>query len=373
MSLKALIFSGTNDYIASATEGEISLERVKPLLRAHPRHEAGFWSMTLGGLQFVLVLGVFLGLLAVAYGIGFFQGKDEGFEGAMARSLREQVPVPIPESERAALFNDEIAASLYARLGDSLDEEESAKDGSALENLDPKPLALGQQAEGVSVSGSDETQAPLLRLRDEQSALVVEEIAPVGIAAGDDISTGIPGKSAKPSLGDLLNARETPKPEKQFIREIPILAAEMDKKVVEPAAQEKLNKNVILEPESKSQKVELPISADPPAKQVAKLSAAKQPVELPHPTAVLDPQSSVPPGWYAQISAPEDKGVADDLVAKLQSAGFPALIEAATVRGTRYYRVLVGPEPDRTLARRLLTQVAREPFVQGSPFIKQIQ
>ena len=73
------------------------------------------------------------------------------------------------------------------------------------------------------------------------------------------------------------------------------------------------------------------------------------------------------------MAAPKARSDADSLAQKLRSSGFQITIETANVRGEKYFRVLVGPEDNRTLAQRLSGQVKREPYVQGEPFIKVIR
>jgi cell division septation protein DedD len=78
-------------------------------------------------------------------------------------------------------------------------------------------------------------------------------------------------------------------------------------------------------------------------------------------------------GWYAQVAAPSRVEDARDLGKKLRSSGFAVQIEQAKVRGQEYFRVLVGPESNRTYAERLVTQLKRERYIQGDPFIKKVR
>ena len=48
------------------------------------------------------------------------------------------------------------------------------------------------------------------------------------------------------------------------------------------------------------------------------------------------------------------------------------MVEQAKVRGENYYRIMVGPEMKRTLAERMLEQIAREEIVSGKPFIRKV-
>lgn len=84
-------------------------------------------------------------------------------------------------------------------------------------------------------------------------------------------------------------------------------------------------------------------------------------------------ESSLVKGWFVQVAASQEKADADKLIEKLKTNGFKASIEVALVREQKYYRVLVGPESSKELADRLLTQVSREPYLDGTPFLKFIK
>ncbi len=84
-------------------------------------------------------------------------------------------------------------------------------------------------------------------------------------------------------------------------------------------------------------------------------------------------EASLPSGWFVQVAAPESRSDANSLIEKLRSNGFKASIEVAVIREQQYYRVLVGPESNKELAERLLKQVTREPYLQGTPFLKYVK
>jgi cell division septation protein DedD len=78
-------------------------------------------------------------------------------------------------------------------------------------------------------------------------------------------------------------------------------------------------------------------------------------------------------GWFAQVAAPKTKSEADGLAAKLRSNGFRVSIETANIKGDQYYRILVGPEDNRTQAENLIGQLKRESYLSGAPFIRAIK
>lgn len=84
-------------------------------------------------------------------------------------------------------------------------------------------------------------------------------------------------------------------------------------------------------------------------------------------------RSTIRPGWYAQVAAPQKLLDADSLAERLRRSGFPVVIERAEVRGQNYFRVLVGPESSRGIAQRLVQQVQREPYIASDPFVKLVR
>lgn len=83
--------------------------------------------------------------------------------------------------------------------------------------------------------------------------------------------------------------------------------------------------------------------------------------------------SYIPKGFYAQIASTEKEQDATELAKKIRDSGFKAVIEQTQVNGTRYYRVLTGPEDTRGHANRLVDQLKREPYVSTSPFVKEVR
>ncbi|RIL04737.1 MAG: hypothetical protein DCC75_12335 [Proteobacteria bacterium] len=78
-------------------------------------------------------------------------------------------------------------------------------------------------------------------------------------------------------------------------------------------------------------------------------------------------------GWYAQVAAPKSLSEAQKLTNSLRGSGFEVVIENASVRGVQYYRVLVGPETTKDRGDRLISQVKREPYIKGDPFLRVVK
>jgi cell division septation protein DedD len=85
------------------------------------------------------------------------------------------------------------------------------------------------------------------------------------------------------------------------------------------------------------------------------------------------PTDQLGQGWYAQIAAPSREMEAIQVAESLNGLGFPSVVEKARIGGEIFYRVLIGPEVDKKIAQRLVTQLQREPLVKSVPFLRQIK
>jgi DedD protein len=84
---------------------------------------------------------------------------------------------------------------------------------------------------------------------------------------------------------------------------------------------------------------EVPNQEAPPAEQAA----------APVTTA---PPSAPPGSWVIQVASLAAPDVAAELEGRLRLAGFSAFVERATVNGRLWFRVRVGPQPDRAKAEQ---------------------
>lgn len=81
-------------------------------------------------------------------------------------------------------------------------------------------------------------------------------------------------------------------------------------------------------------------------------------------------EGTVPRGWYVQAAAVTTEDEAQSAAGKLVSSGFPVVIEDVKIGKKQYYRILVGPEPEREPALRMVEQVKRERLLKGDPFLR---
>lgn len=83
--------------------------------------------------------------------------------------------------------------------------------------------------------------------------------------------------------------------------------------------------------------------------------------------------SHIPRGFYVQIAATTNEGEAALLSRKVRESGFKVVVEQSVVGGSRYYRVLAGPEDTREHATRMVDQIRREPYINSQPFVRDVK
>lgn len=86
----------------------------------------------------------------------------------------------------------------------------------------------------------------------------------------------------------------------------------------------------------------------------------------------MSPRNNLASGYYVQVAVAATKKDASITMNKLKRSGFPAIIEESRAESGKlaYYRVLLGPEANRTISERMSAQVAREPYIKARPFVR---
>ncbi len=118
-------------------------------------------------------------------------------------------------------------------------------------------------------------------------------------------------------------------------------------RVIQPPPQEMAQEPPVQQPAEQTPAEVTPTPTPTPAQQTptpaATRPAAQQPParQTPKPTPVV--QQPMGSGAYTiQVSAWQSRSKADEEVAKLSQAGFPAYVETTTIGGGTWYRVRVG-------------------------------
>lgn len=319
----------------AAVPGPRTRPTIKPLATMNNRNLQQ-WELRLGLVQLVILLGIVTGSMACAFYIGFSSGRAVGFESALERSLANAARIPTGNELPGKA--EESTSEVYAKLTQS----------------------AGWEGESRDTVGTKEEELPIGSIR-------TAEVSAAAPAFESALSDPVESAPRAPALAaDSSNAKT-----------LGALIEEEDTKVVARAAEsEAVETQKAASPPKPVEKAVVKVK-EPPAK-VARTETKPAAPEKPVAVAAKEKPSNfirqrVPAGWFAQVAAPRKVQDANALATRLRASGFAVMIEVARVRGDEYYRVIVGPEQNRSQAERLVGQLKRESYIQGEPFLKVVK
>lgn len=348
---------------------------VKPLATMNKKN-LQHWELRLGLAQVVVLLGMITGSIACAFYVGFSSGRGVGFEAALERSLAHAPRFPVAEAER------DIAASrdsdVYARL--------SAPAGAAVSKVTKEEPVLGaiKTTEALPLGMDSAGELPSAAKEENRSAsasLDVDSLFPEPVAK--DVEVPKTRSLANIAEENLAATSKVTSKNLEQAKAKEAVVAQVDQTVEKTSSDSSSYARVTVKREEKVAapkaekivtKTPANVASDPKkTSQVAKAEAPKSKVVTA--AAVKSPEKSLvretlPAGWFAQVAAPRKMQDATSLAGRLKASGFPVIIEAARVRGEEYFRVIVGPEQNKQQAERLVSQLKRESYVQGEPFLR---
>ncbi|MCB0309667.1 MAG: SPOR domain-containing protein [Bdellovibrionales bacterium] len=355
---------------------------VKPLATTSKKN-LRYWEFKVSMVQVVVLAGALTGSIACSFFLGYFTGQRTGFDQALASSIDNLARMPVALERERQGDDDSLIENVYARLDDStatvnalLDQAQNKETEEAspmpqlgaLKTLEEAPLpeleevlpeepempeAHAKAADAKRVSKQEDSMDVAAVLAESDQALDDFAEKPEKSSGASVRQLGVAKKNnerSSKSLGGLIESRK----ELEANR---IAASKQNEKPSGPVANQQ-TRGFGLNSASKDQSI---------SKIVATQNELKR---SPSEQSTSTPKRS---GWYAQVAAPKAKGDADTLANRLRTSGFRVTIETAQVRGENYYRVLVGPEDTRVLAERLVSQVKRERFIQGDPFVRMVK
>jgi len=297
------------------------------------RKKSGSTEFRLGRAQGLLLVGTICASLFLSFYLGLLSGRNKGFEEGRISDIAREPRLHIA-GDVADRIDDELVARLYAKLDQDPTEQIAEDDipelGSLAASSGLIDLEVDLKVSGIESQQQDypeETLGALLIERERSRELANQE------AESFDETTLSPEAIVTEALtSDAESVEDT----------------------------NTISKDIIAADVSSETAIEIESSIKPDAP--AALGSEVDPTD--YVVAV------VPRGWFAQVAAPGDKEDAIGLASMLHQAGFPVLIENARVRGQNYFRVLVGPEENRQLAERLVSQLKRERYLYDDPFIR---
>lgn len=339
---------------------------VKPLATMNKRN-LKYWELRIGVLQAVVLAGLVMGSIVCAFFLGIYSGEKSGFDRAMVSAIANVPRLPVALEDRDLHSSEGLMGDVYAKLDEEMgtkleveahDEIDGARAKPVPELGSIKDIKEAPIGEALKPKVTDDLPGDAVMHKENEAAeqKSADDIV-VKLLGGKNRGTGTEASSPQETLGKLVEADKAgagtqPKP-----------AEELETKPVEQQATTTIAKaasGMVVQPDAG-------IAVAVPAVEPQRPSVeAPKPVE--NNRAVV-----VPKGWFAQVAAPRKRSDADDLAGKLRSSGFKVAIETANVRGEEYYRVLVGPEDNRALAERLVSQLGRERYISGQPFIRLVK
>lgn len=327
------------------------------------RMQRGNWEVRLGRLQVVVWLGLSIGACFGGYSVGFFAGRYVGFESAREASIGEVPKLPVPEilSDNSVLNPNRVYDRLRepAVLVDSGSPRASARMGGLSGNSRPHSGVIQQDkvARGAaqlpkqSAAASDTTGAEEVVVDEEDIFSDSNDRLVIG---SDDVEVK---RDSLPSSVRVLGAGAKLEVAKGAVDNL--LVTQNDEKSQNLAAVEAPAQKVLEERIATARS--------------GALATKGEVVEKPGVAGGLV-RRSLPVGYFAQVAAPKKLSEAEGVAKRLKKAGFPVLVESATVNGQSFYRVVVGPEENKVQVERLVTQLQKESLAGGSkPFIRRVK
>ena len=289
----------------------------------------------------VAIVGVVMASMIVSYLSGFYFGQKSGYDNAMNEALVGVPKYPIVRNLYKKQLDPEQVSNVYAKLG-----------------------TVSKHAEGAD-SSQKEREVPVLKsIDDAAGAPMIGDLAAALIEESD---------KKEGDKKELLGQAEVDQLEKTLSQQDLSRQDEKEEtlgKLLRPLEEKEAEKYKEGEEEKKQEEGEKQVEGE--KQELEKITPKLSNVEK-KPEPPQEQVEKVSRGWYAQVGSFRNLGDAKEVLYKLRSTGFPAVIESASVAGDQFYRVLAGPEKDRNLADRLASQVYAEDFIAQHPFVKYVR
>jgi len=339
------------------------------------------WEVRLGRLQVAVWLGLAVGACVGGYFVGFFSGRYVGFESARESSSVE-LPKLLASNSLAntanvnpngvydrlkapAVLPDSGGARASAKVLDVSRDVDVAQREEPIEGNDLKRGLAKVEPHGAALEADSGQTAPQDSPDDDIFGFD-ESGDRVIFGADEEVEEKVPSSVRMLGGAKGTSAQIRQDAAKQDSAKQDSLASASQKGSASSAA-------AILDARIANARSEAARVAPPAVEdRGAAKKAADSPVEKPADSSVAV-KKVLPSGYFAQVSAPKKLSEAEGVAKRLKRAGFPVVVEAASVNGQSFYRVLVGPEENKVQAERLVGQLESESFVASKPFLRKIK
>ena len=281
-----------------------------------PAAEKTPWEMRLSLGQLGIIWSVVGGTMVMVFLFGLYAGREQGVKSALEGQQGEAVRLPVASPVAVQEIPAQIGADAVATGPVEL---------AALPKEPPPAVTTGR------LSGSIASDSLLAEPPTRESSGAADAAPSEGVAT---------------TLADKENAK----------REKERAAAAKEASAKEAAAKEAAAKDTAEKEAVKE-------------KERAKRAEA----ELAKAEGVKTVKGALTPGWYLQVSAARNSGEASAVAKKLKSAGLKPVIETAQVNKSTYYRVVLGPYPNKDAATSARRAAISSNAAKGEPFLKQVK
>lgn len=344
------------------------------------------WEVRLTLLQVVVLAGVVFGCMSSAFYLGLISGQKAGFESAQAVKISSSVKLPINEEVDSAIAADDLGSDIYAKLRNPPTlkiDNDNALDGVPLPKLesikttDASPIPELQALEDAAIAEAEVKELP---------SKAVAQKADIEKILKDTSDNALKVASAK-SVTERANIKSNdvvkPKDSAALSSLVPDKKKTDKVEKADVVEKVKLTKNTVKETAVSAQNLKPPsevkntVETEKIAPKVLATTAegvkeAKLPV-APKSSSNSLIREVLPKGWFAQVAAPRQIADAEGLARKLEKSSFPVIVQEANVRGQIYYRVMVGPKDSRQGCEKMISQLKKENYLRGEPFLRLIK
>ena len=271
------------------------------------------WLLKLSLPQVVVMWSVLAGTLAMSFLFGMYAGREQGLSSALEEYRGQAVRIPVAQPLASSEDSQEVLAAL---------DEINAASGTSAEV--PSIPSSGPSA------GSETAGQPEFDFSPESK---------LSLSEAQGVKATTEAKVPKVDPKDL----------------------EVFKQEIESA---KSSQTKAVKPAAKTSKITLP-----PQTSAEKIEPVRQPID----TQRLAPLTIPKSGWYVQVAAARSHVQASKVYIKAEKAGLKMVLERAKVRGQDYYRVIIGPYPDREAAVTARAGIKAKGVSRAEPFLKRVR
>ena len=307
--------------------------------------------------QVLVLWSVVAGVMVLVFFFGLYAGREQGLEAALEeyRQFGARIPIANPQAISDARSNSSTPSA-----------------GAVSSSGQPQAMAALNASPMIPSS-----ELALLESSGKLPAGSAKTTAAAGPANTGSSATGASGNKAE--LFDFTEEGKMSKP--QAVKENaaqPAKAAELELfKEQNSKAQEAAAKKAAAaqEKEETAARVKAAKESEKAAAETAKAKATDAKLADGRSAEKAAEKTAPEPaaGWYVQVAATRDQSQASDVVDQSRRQGFTTVIEVASVRDSRYYRVLIGPYETRELALNAKSETKRKSLSRTEPFLKRIK